>query len=607
MPLSNQIKIFLVGALLVNYLLRTPGLMDEYYVGRFAWLSLLGLWACIGLFPKMQKVKGNVLDLLFLLFYLISLSSLTWASLPSAGYIGVQGILLSLVCYLAFRLFIPKIEERLLFRLLAALSLLVIAIASWQLLQVGLSQGLGGKNIYRVFGHSAHKNLLASFLFLLFGFNLIWALRKSSSQWMYWLLGAQLLIMILLRSRAVFLALFLFFLVVGIHLLRSNEKGWGLMAKRILPLLSGALIIGGLLFFFSGGTKEDLRKLNPNRYLQSASAKERLFVWYKTVELIKDRPVLGYGIGNWKIFFPSKSVAGSYRLQHKDMIFTRVHNDFLEIWAEQGIFGILLFLGILGWAFYALIFAMRKAKVERKRELIILAGTLLGYVAIAFLDFPKERFEHQILLALLFARIVQKTPEVFQNPRFSLPITRPQYLGIIGLMGLLLLPNALLSYRHIKGESHTLKALIAQANNQWPLLEKESKKAYSTSYQLHPGGLSVKWLEGLAHYHQGNFQQANVTFDQAMQQTPYHINLLNDYAGSLVQMEDYQKAVEVYLKTLEINPKFEKAMFNVAFAYARLGNFKEAFKWVNTTQKNPKKKKEFIEAINQLKSKVPKN
>ena len=111
----------------------------------------------------------------------------------------------------------------------------------------------------------------------------------------------------------------------------------------------------------------------------------------------------------------------------------------------------------------------------------------------------------------------------------------------------------------------------------------------------------MKWLEGLAYYHQGDFQQANLAFDEAVQQTPYHINLLNDYASSLVQIKDYSKAVEVYLKTLTINPKFEDAMFNLSFAYAQIGNYEQALMWVNAVQNNPTKKKEFIESINQLK------
>ena len=40
------------------------------------------------------------------------------------------------------------------------------------------------------------------------------------------------------------------------------------------------------------------------------------------------------GSGNWKLQFPSKNISGGFRLQEKDLVFTRVHNDFLEVWAE---------------------------------------------------------------------------------------------------------------------------------------------------------------------------------------------------------------------------------------------------------------------------------
>ncbi|MBL0113432.1 MAG: O-antigen ligase family protein [Saprospiraceae bacterium] len=53
-----------------------------------------------------------------------------------------------------------------------------------------------------------------------------------------------------------------------------------------------------------------------------------------------DKWITGYGAGGWKLVFPSKSIEGSYRLQSQNIMFTRAHNDFLEIWAELGITGI---------------------------------------------------------------------------------------------------------------------------------------------------------------------------------------------------------------------------------------------------------------------------
>ena len=602
MSLAIRVKIFFIGTLLGNYLLRTPGLLDEYYAGRFILLTLLGLWACLLIFPAKKRVQVNVLDLTFFLFYIISAVSLFWAKVPSAGYFNVQTVLLTLVCYTCFRLFSKDISQQFLFRLLTVLSIITLVFATWDFVQTGLKVGLGGKTMYLVIGHSGHKNLLASFIFLLFGFNLIHAFSKTSKPWIYLLLGGQLLAILLLRSRAVYLALFvLFFMVVG-YLIVANANSRKLIVKRILPLLLGGLIVGGFLFFKTGVTQEDWKRLNPTEYLQSASGKERLFAWYKTADLIEDKWVLGYGAGNWKIFFPSKSVAGSYRLQYKNLIFTRVHNDFLEVWAEQGILGFILFTGVFAWALYALFIAFKKSSSLMRRELIVLGGLLMGYMLISFLDFPKERFEHQVLLALLLARIVEKTPVFFQNERYSAFLSRKAYLTIITLFGLLLIINLPLGYFRVKGEIHNLKALTAQATSDWKSLELETKAAYSDSYQISPFGTSIKWLEGVALYHQKDYLKARDVFEIAMQQTPYYLRLLNDYAGVLVQLKDYEKAVELYLQALYINPEFEEGIFNLVYVYAQLHNFEEAFKWLEKTKTNPKKKADFIQELNKLKA-----
>jgi len=49
-------------------------------------------------------------------------------------------------------------------------------------------------------------------------------------------------------------------------------------------------------------------------YKTSRNAKERIAIWNNTIELIKDKPVLGHGAGNWDIFFASKGIGNIPRM-----------------------------------------------------------------------------------------------------------------------------------------------------------------------------------------------------------------------------------------------------------------------------------------------------
>ena len=112
--------------------------------------------------------------------------------------------------------------------------------------------------------------------------------------------------------------------------------------------------------------------------------------------------------------------------------------------------------------------------------------------------------------------------------------------------------------------------------------------------------IAIKWYEGLALYYQGNYLRARSAFEIAIKHTPYFVRLLNDFASCLVQLNDFEGARDLYLQVMFINPKFEDGMFNLAYVYAQIGDFENAFIWLNRTTSNPKKKEEFTREIKVL-------
>ncbi len=597
---SLKIKGWFICVLLVTYLVYTPGLVDETLAGRFVWLTFVGLFGITILLKNFESIRINCLDLILIALYLLSAGSLFWSKVPSAGLIPTQTILIMVVTYFCFRFFLAKIPEHFLSKLISILTVIVLAITLFQIVQLGLAGGIGGNAIYEVAALSGHKNILAAYLLLLFGINLWLMPSGKSRKWIYLLLAVQVIVIFLLRSRTTLLALMVFIMLIVTYYLISDLRKWKIIFSRILPIGMGAFIVAILLFTRLGGSSEEINRINPANFMKDASMAERLFVWYKTRNLIRDEWLMGYGAGNWKIVFPSKSISGGYRLESKDLMFTRVHNDFLEVWAEQGIFGFILFTGVFLVAISALVLQLRQSKKSDIR-LVILIGLLISYVIISFFDFPKERLELQVMLAIILALAVSSSPSFFNHPKFSWPLSNVATRRLLVSAGVLLLLNLPIGYFQIKGEAHTLKAMRGQILGQWPLVASESIKAYSPFYQITPMAISIKWYEGLALYHQGEYQEARSAFEIARRHTPYFIRLLNDFASCLVQLEDFEGARDLYLQVMFINPKFEDGMFNLAYVYAQLSDFEKAYEWVNKTKNNLPKKEEFIEEINRLK------
>ena len=78
--------------------------------------------------------------------------------------------------------------------------------------------------------------------------------------------------------------------------------------------------------------------------IESSSMGLRMVVWKNTIELIKDRPVFGFGTGGFKDAYSEKIKDNPEWEKH---LTHDPHNQFLKIWAEMGLLGLVVFLGML--------------------------------------------------------------------------------------------------------------------------------------------------------------------------------------------------------------------------------------------------------------------
>ena len=601
MPLLIRLKIFLVLALLVNYIFKISQLIDQFHVSRFAFMTVVTLLGVAFILPKLEKVDFNILDAAVFLFFGINLASLTWAADFSEAIFTAQKTFIFGISYYLFRQILnsKKIKTLFISRVFQILTLIALTLISSELLQVATSQGLDGKAVYKITTQAGHKNLVASFLFLLLGLNIFFHQPKQNKLIFYLLIGWQLLLILLLRSRAVYMSCALFAIIVGGYYALQGTNPRVKLAKKVLPLLGVITIVGAVIITKTNAGGDYAKYLNPLTYFDNASSKERLFVWSKTKDLIKDQPGLGLGAGQWKIFFPSKSIHGGYRLQEKDLVFTRAHNDFLEVFAELGILGLLSYLLIFILGMWAVYQSIKLAKPEAKQKRLVLLALLLGYCIIGFFDFPKERIEHQVMLAMVLATIAWKSQSWLKKQRLYIELNSKQLKGMTLLFTLTLLLHLPTAYYRLTGDYYCTKMFVAKQSEKYSLMQTYAEKAGSHWNAFDPLVIPYRWYIGLGLYMDGKYKESLPHFENSYSKNPYNFNVINNYASNLVQVGNYEKAIPLYLDALRINPKFEDGMFNLAYSYFQKNQFKEALEWTEKTQKNPKKKADFLQIINQ--------
>lgn len=100
---------------------------------------------------------------------------------------------------------------------------------------------------------------------------------------------------------------------------------------------------------------------------------ERMQLWKGTWAMIKEHPVVGWGLNTFSRYFPLYKPA-----EYPDLRYT--HNCYLQMWSEIGIIGLIIFVSILVAVFALTLRGIRK-KMDTGFKGFVLAGLICGYLA----------------------------------------------------------------------------------------------------------------------------------------------------------------------------------------------------------------------------------
>lgn len=566
-----------------------PACLDRYLAPRFFFLSAAILISIFWLWKDLNKQNAGrwkAFDLLLLGWYGMNLASISWSLSWSEGIFYAQKTLLLFGVYWLLRkaLLHNEVSVRIaLARITLALTVLICLIL---LVQVGIAatkNGLDNETLYDfasgVFGN---KSLAGEFLCLLLVLNGLFVANSeklAEKRLVLWVIfGVLLTLILVLQVRTALLAT-----IIGgtVYLLARSvfEPGFRrIFVRRILPLGFFALSILMAVLAWKGQISTIGTRLNPMNYLESDTANERRFVWYKTDQLNKDHFWLGVGNGSWKFWLPSKDISGGYRLAESNIVFTRAHNDYLEIRAEMGIVGVVWYCALFGIAFLAAILAFRQNQVKGHPELNhdILLGSvgLIGYCIIQYFDFPRERIEFQVVLGVFFAILSHKSGNFWSisSPKLE------TFVRLLLIAGLTL--NLVIGGSRIQGEIHNVRLMEAQSKSDWRRVTEEATKAENLFYEYTDAAIPLAWHEGVAWFQLGNFEKSATALERAYRLNPWSFQVINNYASALVKLKRFPEAILLFEKALSINPRYDEGKFNLSFVYMQMNDLTRSGEWL---------------------------
>ena len=236
----------------------------------------------------------------------------------------------------------------------------------------------------------------------------------------------------------------------------------GVIAATLVPLMIPEYSEGGLIA--------------TSRELHDPSS--RLMIWKPAWEMLKTSPWFGIGLGTYYLAWPpykdpSDTTAGIF-----------VHNDYLQIWIETGLPGLLLLLLLMGSLVWSVSRITNKSNIEPQTKIEIV-GLFCGLLVVAlhsFVDFNFYIPSILLVAGLILGRFQTLVGQ--QLNTLSIEIRPEKFIGKkLYLLASALLLTPMLYFTAIGLGGHYSGKALAQAKQ--GLLE-EANKSFMTAKRFAP-------------------------------------------------------------------------------------------------------------------------
>lgn len=269
-----------------------------------------------------------------------------------------------------------------------------------------------------------------------------------------------------------------------------------------------------------------------------ASGDIRFSMWGNSMYMFADHWLLGVGLGNWTNEYDAYQSSWRQDVKLLDNFYhANAHNDYVEILVELGIIG----FGIFLWLLYKLLASVAVVLRNMTMETLYALGPIIaltGFATNAMFSFPLKQpstsllaISYVFILGVFYAGLKRSRPRTFRMP----VITRAMAVGVL--------------------------ALAVVGTGYWHYLLYQSELGYRTAITLlktNKYGAALREATAARHYN------------------PIRPVLLWVQASSLLGLRRPERAVELYERMLEYNPRSSATALNLVSAYTMLGRHSEA-------------------------------
>jgi O-antigen ligase/Tfp pilus assembly protein PilF len=551
--ISMNLKLLIIGTSLFVYKYVYHFKINQEMSFKLFAIILFSLWILKILHNEEYYFKKTNLNLPIFIFILLMTISL----LRSQSFmVSLNDYIIFLFYFFIYFLIINNINDKIQFESLIKLFFITATIiAIYALLQYyGFDPYL--KELSVITSTVGQKNWVSNYLALIFPIIFSYFLLRGTNKnkiFLYLLLLIIYTALIICQSRGIWISMGLT-LLIGIYFIfkfkifkifKDNQKWLFLLLVTFLAVT----IIHSTDHLINKSAITVTERVISTFDEQDPSINMHLLTWKTTINMIKDKPLFGSGIGTFKInyldyqarFLKENPEYNKYWNNAKE-----AHNEFLQLGAELGLIGLGIFVSIIFIFYYmALSFLKKEKNMEKK---MILFGLFLGitcFLIHSLFTFPF----HVLALGSTFFIILGLT--IVHLKGYNLSMSQKE--------------NKISKF---KPKNLRLKIIFS-------ILIIIFMIFIIDSLVIKPYMAEIYYYKGIKFNYIKNYDKSLYNLDYAARLNPHNGRILHALGATYIYLDTFDKAEE-FLQKAKIYIPDIKTFYDLGLLYAKVGLYKKA-------------------------------
>lgn len=281
-------------------------------------------------------------------------------------------------------------------------------------------------------------------------------------------------------------------------------------------------------------------------------------IWGGTIGMIAEKPWLGFGKGAYFIFYPRYRIQEYWFTRSPTDLTIHAHNEFLQILAETGVIGLVIFLLFI---YTVLRFSIKEIDAARGREKYTLLGLVCGIIGLLVhnlvcnnLQMPSSAVFLWYMLGLVIAYLPYRTwtvsPALLARQKSGIRLNGVYRYGIFLattlLMVIIIIQTAT---RPLVSQYLFKKGWQYRDSEKWEMAIQEYKKAIN----WHNWDVEMHYRMAYAYTMARQNDEAIKKYNDVIKLAPLYGSVHRNMGIIYMKMDRYTQAVRSFLLSLRIN------------------------------------------------------